>query len=38
MRETDPALPRLGTDPIQVWLLTWGPLNATPRGDDNEKD
>ena len=21
MRATDPALPRLGTDPIQAWLL-----------------
>ena len=23
MRETDPTLPRLSTDPIQVWLLTF---------------
>jgi hypothetical protein len=23
MRETDPTLPRFGTDPIQVWLLTF---------------
>src|SRR5215216_3062396 len=29
MRETDPTLSRFGTDPIQVWLLTF---EARPHG------